>query len=261
MFIELLRNNLRYGGALRLDHVMTLFRLFWIPRGMPATAGTYVRYPWEDLLGILALESVRHRAVIIGEDLGTVPDFVREKLASFGVLSYRVFYFERNAAGEWKRPHEYPNDAIAVISTHDLPTLAGYWATEDIELRFKLGLFSDEDAYRRALDDRRRDKERILQVLRHEGLLPDGSEGWLDSRHVPPELSDAIHAYLARTPSRLMMTSCEDLIGDRTQINVPGTFDSYPNWSLKVPVTLRELQADPRPGRLASLLETIRPSD
>lgn len=127
LFIELLRKNMIYGGALRLDHVMGLFRLFWIPHGLPASAGTYVTYPFEDLLGILALESVRNKTMIIGEDLGTVPDEVRTSLSAAGVLSYRVLYFERQGDGRWKEPGGYPSQAVAVVTTHDLPTLAGYW--------------------------------------------------------------------------------------------------------------------------------------
>ncbi len=259
MFIHLLRNNLTNGGALRIDHVLALFRLFWVPRGMPASAGAYVRYPWEDLLGILALESVRHRTVIVGEDLGTVPDFVREKLAAYRVLSYRVFYFERQQDGEWKTVREYPQDALAVVSTHDLPTLAGYWATEDIELRQKLGLYAEEGAYRAALDERRRDKARILQALLTEGVLAGDSKTWSDSFDWSLELAEAVHAYVARTPSRLLLVSLEDMLGERAQVNLPGTVDAYPNWSLKIPLALDALRVDPRPQRLAAVLRNIRP--
>ncbi|MBD0305934.1 MAG: 4-alpha-glucanotransferase, partial [Nitrospiraceae bacterium] len=259
MFIELLRKNMAHGGALRLDHVMALFRLFWVPCGLPASAGTYVRYPWEDLLGILALESVLRQAVVVGEDLGTVPDLVREKLAASRVLSYRVFYFERSQNGEWKAPGDYPKEALAVISTHDLPPLAGYWAAQDIELRWKLGLYSDEAAYRAAVDERRREKTQILEALRREGLLlEDSVELGADSSEWTPELSRAVHCYVARTPACLMLVGLEDLIGHRTQINLPGTLDSYPNWSLKFPVTLDALQIDPRPRQLAAALQTIR---
>jgi 4-alpha-glucanotransferase len=260
MFIQLLRKNLTYGGALRIDHVMSLFRLFWVPKGLPASAGAYVRYPWEDLLGILALESVRNRAVIVGEDLGTVPDFVREKLAAYRVLSYRVFYFERTQDGEWKAPRDYPRDALAVVSTHDLPTLTGYWTEEDIELRCKLGLCPDEAASRSAIEDRRRDKARILRALRSEGVLKEANRAEsLQGLDWSAELSHAIHAYVARTPSCLMLVSLEDLIGHRAQINVPGTLDEYPNWSLKIPLRLEDLRVDPRPRELVAVLRAIRP--
>lgn len=260
MFVELLRKNLRYGGALRLDHVMALFRLFWIPRGMPASAGTYVNYPWEDLLGILALESIRHRAVIIGEDLGTVPDFVREKLAAFKVLSYRVFYFERWSNGQWKEPLVYPQQALAVVSTHDLPTLRGFWAGEDIEIRAKLGMFPDERAYQIALDERRNDKILILRAVRAEGLLPEGfGDDAAAGMDLPDELGRAIHVYLARTPAWVMLANLDDLLGERAQANLPGTLDSYPNWSLKSMISVEELPTHAGSRELAAALRAVRP--
>jgi 4-alpha-glucanotransferase len=260
MFIDLLRKNLQYGGAIRLDHVMALFRLFWIPRGLPPSAGAYVQYPWEDLLGILALESVRHRAVIVGEDLGTVPDFVRDKLAAAGVLSYRVFYFERRNDGEWKRPAMYPRQALAVVTTHDLPTLAGFWDGEDLKVRERLGFYPDESAYARAVDERQWDKAGIARVLQHEEVWPPGTDHAI-ALHQPlsSDLAGAIHAYVARSPSSFMLVTLEDLVGDATQVNLPGTLDSYPNWSHKTPLTLDEVKANSHARQLVSTLRIVRP--
>lgn len=260
MFIDLIRHNLRYGGAVRLDHVMALFRLFWIPRGMKGSAGAYVRYPWEDLLGILALESVRCRAVIVGEDLGTVPDFVREKLSAAGVLSYRVFYFERRQDAEWKAPGDYPRSALAVVTTHDLPTLMGFWSGEDIAIRARLGLYPHDDAHRAAVEERKGDKMRMLRALRDAGLLPPDAEDLaLMNGPLSPRLAEAIHVYVARTPSFLMLASLEDLLGQETQINVPGTFDAYPNWSHKSSMTLQEARMNAWAAGLASALQHVRP--
>ncbi|WP_447984183.1 4-alpha-glucanotransferase [Nitrospira sp. Nam74] len=260
MFIDLLRKNLQYGGAIRLDHVMALFRLFWIPRGLPPSAGAYVQYPWDDLLGILALESVRHRAVIVGEDLGTVPDFVREKLGAAGVLSYRVFYFERADDGEWKRPAMYPRQALAVVTTHDLPTLAGFWDGEDLRVRERLGFYPDESAYGRALDERQRDKAGIARALQREGVWPsDVEEAVALQQPLSADLTGAIHAYVARSPSSFMLVTLEDLVGEVTQVNLPGTLDSYPNWSHKTPFTLDEVKANSHASRLARALKTTRP--
>ncbi|MGH7166324.1 MAG: 4-alpha-glucanotransferase [Nitrospiraceae bacterium] len=260
MVIALLRNNLRYGGALRLDHVMALFRLFWIPRGLPASAGTYVRYPAEDLLGILALESVRHHAMVVGEDLGTVPDEVRVSLAAARVLSYRVLYFERGHAGEWNSPGAYPAQAVAVVGTHDLPTLAGFWAAEDIEVRSRLGGYEDEDARLQALADRQRDKTALLAALRVEGLLPDGlPEDPAAERELTPELFLAVHAFLGRSTSWIVLASLEDVQGEMAQVNVPGTVDEHPNWSRKASVPLEALPENPRARRLAELMRTLRP--
>jgi len=144
-FIELLRANMRDAGALRLDHVMGLQRLFWVARGLPIAEGAYVLYPFEDLLCILALESQRNRCLVVGEDLGTVPDAVRDALQPMNVLSTRLLYFERQDNGRLQPPQAYPENAVAAVTTHDLPTLAGFWQGLDIDLRDRLHLFPDDE--------------------------------------------------------------------------------------------------------------------
>jgi 4-alpha-glucanotransferase len=259
-FIELLRNNLRYGGAIRIDHVMALFRLFWIPRGLPASKGTYVHYPAEDLLAILALESTRAKTLVIGEDLGTVPDWVRDRLGAAGVLSYRVFYFERNGSGAYKAPSSYPAQALAVVTTHDLPTLSGYWEGTDIETWAKLGLFPTEQARITMLAERQIDKTWILAALKSEDLLPHGvSNDPAQTPAMTTELAEAIHQYLARTPSWVVLANVEDVIGTHAQTNVPGTVDQHPNWCRKLSVTVDELVRDSRFEHLAAQLRSIRP--
>lgn len=260
-FIEILRNNLRYGGAIRIDHVMALFRLFWIPRGLPASQGTYVRYPAEDLLAILALESVRAKALVIGEDLGTVPDWVRDRLAAAGVLSYRVFYFERTDSGTCQPPAAYPAQSVAVVTTHDLPTLSGYWEGGDIEARAKLGMFPTEQARIAMVAERQVDKTRILAALKAEGLLPAGmSEDPAQTPVLTEELADAIHLYLARTPAWVVLANVEDVLGVRGQTNLPGTVDQHPNWCRKLPRRVDEIMRDPRFERLAARLRAARPA-
>ncbi len=259
-FIQLLRNNLRYGGAIRIDHVMAIFRLFWIPRGLPPALGTYVHYRDDELLAILALESVRAKAVVIGEDLGTVPDWVRDRLGSAGILSYRVFYFEREPWGGWKPPAHYPAQALAVVTTHDLPTLVGYWEGVDIETRSALGLFPSEDARNAMWADRHREKTGILAALKSEGLLPVGLSD--DPGQVPTmtaELLEGVHQYLARTPALIVLASIEDIIGTRVQANLPGTLDQHPNWCRKLSLTVEDLVQDPRFERLATVLRLTRP--
>jgi 4-alpha-glucanotransferase len=259
-FIEVLRNNLRYGGAIRIDHVMALFRLFWIPRGLPASKGTYVHYPAEDLLAILALESTRAKALVIGEDLGTVPDWVRDRLGAAGVLSYRVFYFERTGSGAWKSPASYPAQSLAVVTTHDLPTLGGYWESTDIETRAKLGLFPSDQARIKALAERQMEKAWMLAALKSEGLLPSGvSDDPTQTPAMTTELAEAIHQYLARTPAWMVLANVEDVIGTRAQANVPGTVDQHPNWCRKLSVTVDELVRDPQFERLAAQLRSVRP--
>jgi 4-alpha-glucanotransferase len=252
-FIEVLQKNLQYGGALRLDHVMALFRLFWIPRGLPPGAGAYVQYPAEDLLSILALESVRRQVVIVGEDLGTVPDTVRERLARSRVLSYRVFYFERRQDGDWKEPPAYPEQAVAVATTHDLPTLAGFWKGEDIRLRGRLGFYRDSDSLQQALLEREADKAKIIAALTADGLLPADAGSF---HEMTPALCQSIHAYLARTPSWIVLIALEDALGELAQANLPGTVDGHPNWCRKLSISLEDLR---RNRRLRQLVTDLRP--
>src|SRR5690349_441198 len=259
LLIQLLRKNMRFGGAIRLDHVMAFCRLFWIPKGKSATEGTYVHYPFEDLLAIIALESHRSKTVVIGEDLGTVPDWVREHLTKAHVLSYRVVYFERRGDGSWKSPGEYPQQALAVAGTHDLPTLTGFWSGEDLQLRAGLGAFPDEASRRQAWEERQRDKGRMLAALKQEGLLPTGISD--DPAAVPamtPALGRAIHAYLARTPAWLVLANLEDGLEEISQTNLPGTVENYPNWRRKYASRIDNLIDDERLLELGATLRSVR---
>jgi 4-alpha-glucanotransferase len=259
LLIQLLRKNMRFGGAIRLDHVMAFCRLFWIPKGKSATEGTYVHYPFEDLLAIIALESHRSKTVVIGEDLGTVPDWVREHLTKARVLSYRVFYFERRGDGAWKSPAEYPQQALAVAGTHDLPTLTGFWSGEDLQLRAGLGAFPDEASRRQAWEERQRDKGRMLAALKQEALLPTGISD--DPAAVPamtPALGRAIHAYLARTPAWLVLANLEDGLEEISQTNLPGTVENYPNWRRKYASRIDNLIDDERLLELGATLRSVR---
>jgi 4-alpha-glucanotransferase len=260
MIIQLLRHNFRSGGAIRLDHVMAFCRLFWIPRGRPASEGTYVQYPFEDLLAIVALESTRSKTVVIGEDLGTVPDWVRAQLAKARVLSYRVFYFERGMDGGWKSPGDYPVQSLAVATTHDLPTLTGFWSGEDLRVRAELGAFADDGARNRAWDERQRDKWGILSALKREGLLPNGvTEDLATVPAMTADLCQAIHVYLARTPSCIVLANLEDGLGELSQTNLPGTVDSHPNWTRKYAVGVDEILCDERMKQFGAVLRSTRP--
>nr|WP_246325436.1 4-alpha-glucanotransferase [Dissulfurirhabdus thermomarina] len=243
--------NLRRGGVLRVDHVMGLMRLFWVPEGLAPAEGAYVRYPFRELLGVLALESRRHGCVVVGEDLGTVPDEVRAALGPAGVLSYRVLYFEREGDGAFKAPGAYPAGALAVVSTHDLPTLRGWWTGRDIALRERLGLFPDPGLHAAQAAARSADRHRLLEALRREGLAPDGAAA---TEEVPPWLAVAVHRYLARSAARVFMVQLEDLAGQEDQANLPGTPDRAPNWRRKLPVDLEALRDDPG---VRALLEAV----
>jgi 4-alpha-glucanotransferase len=259
LLIQLLRNNFRSGGAIRLDHVMAFCRLFWIPRGKPASEGTYVHYPFEDMLAILALESVRSKTLVIGEDLGTVPDWIREQLAKVRVLSYRVFYFERGADGAMKSPNNYPAQALAVATTHDLPTLAGFWSGEDLQVRARLNAYIDGAAHHHAWEERQRDKAAIISALKRESLLPNGmTEDLATAPAMTSDLCRAIHIYLARTPSCIVLANLEDGLGELSQTNLPGTIDSHPNWTRKYAIPVDEIMCDERLRQLGSVLCSTR---
>ncbi len=246
LFSESIRENCRHGGALRIDHVMRFFRLYWIPDGMEATEGTYVRDRYQDLLAILALESVRAKVPVVGEDLGTVPDEIRAALYRFGILSYRLLYFEQDQNGRMRSPEEYPVNALVSATTHDLPTLAGFWLGRDIEARRNAGLLQDDATYRRLHEERGREKQKMLDLLIRLKLLPD----WFprNASEVPEltgELHNAVVGFLASTPSKLLALNQEDLIKETEQQNLPGSTAEYPNWRRKMKCTVEELRVRP----------------
>jgi len=244
LFAEAIRKNCRHGGALRIDHVMRLFRLYWIPDGSDATEGAYVKDRSDEFVRILALESVRNQVVIVGEDLGTVEPEVRKTLSRFGILSYRLFYFEKNRDNEFRGTKEYPAQALVSATTHDLPTLAGFWLGTDIEARRTAGML-DERSFQAQTENRQREKQKMLDVLAREKLLPD---------HMPrqaaayPELTGELHnaivGFLASTPSQLLAINQEDLTKEVAQQNLPGTTWQYPNWGRKMGYTLEELRSN-----------------
>jgi len=241
LFAESIRKTCRHGGALRIDHVMRFFRLFWIPAGTTAAQGAYVRDFSRDLIRILALESVRNKVLVVGEDLGTVEPETRETLARFGILTYRLFYFERTQSGEYKKAAEYPKQALVSSTTHDLPTLAGFWTGEDISSRRRAGIL-DDAGYHAQQADRMREKQKMLHVLWESALLP----GYVprDAAAIPEltgDLHNAIAGFLASTPSMLLVINQEDLSKEHAQQNLPGTTEQYRNWSLKMKFTLEEL--------------------
>jgi 4-alpha-glucanotransferase len=228
-----LRRAFENAGALRIDHVMGLFRMFWIPDGGTGRDGAYVRYPADDLLGILALESVRHDALVVGEDLGTVPKDVPPAMRKWGVLSSKVLYFERDRSG-FKPASRYPKDALATANTHDLPTLAGFWSERDLELRREVGLLADREVPG-ARRQRAAEKGELLQRL---GLAAR-TEG---ERPFLRRFTAAVHEFLCGTPSSLVGLSLDDLTGEVEPVNVPGVGpDKYPSWRRRSRMTMEEI--------------------
>jgi 4-alpha-glucanotransferase len=219
-FRELLAAAMRHAGAVRLDHVLGLMRLYLVPHGESASRGAYLRFPFEPLLRVIAEESNTYRCIFIGEDLGTVPEGFRETAARWGVWTYRVMMFERWGDGEFKRPHDYPHEALATFNTHDLPTFRGWISGHDLDVKRGLGLDPGEDN-----DSRQRAREALGRALSGD---PHGAGVSLASAC----------AYLAASPAKLVMVSVEDMLDVAEQINIPGTIDQHPNWRRKLPVAL-----------------------
>lgn len=255
-FIAALRANMRAAGALRIDHVMGLMHMFWLPdrdEDGVCAPGAYIAYPFEDLLRIVALESHRNRCLVIGEDLGTVPDDFRPRMAQAGVLSYRVLYFERDrASGDFLPADAYPAEALATVTTHDLPPLRGFWTGRDLEWRRLLSLYPSDEMMNADAWERGVDRWRLLRALEQAGLRPscypdnEGGQAWT------ADLTAAVHQFLAHSPAALLTAALEDAVEELEQPNLPGTVDQHPNWRRRLPINLKGLSAHPAVRRLAA---------
>ena len=217
---DMLRTVLRHAGAVRIDHIIGLFRLWWIPQGNSPADATYVRYDHDAMIGILALEAHRAGAVVIGEDLGNVEPWVRDYLSERGVLGTSILWFEKDGEGRPLPPEAYRRLALSSVTTHDLPPTAGYLAEEHVALRERLGLLTEPvEQVRRAA---RAEREAMLSALRDRGLVGDDPS--------EREVVEALHRYVLRTPSVLVGVSLADAVGERRAQNQPGTDQEYPNW-------------------------------
>ncbi len=242
-FAKLVRANARHAGALRIDHVMGLLRLWWVPAGFAASQGAYVGYRLGELLGVLALESRRAKCLVIGEDLGTVPPGFRERLEAARVLSYRVLQFERDDE-RFLPPDAYPRLALAATGTHDLPTMAAYWCGSDIDVRAQAGVLASE-AVAREREDRKRARALLARAFEAAGIVVD------DER-----IGLVANEFLARTPALLLIVALEDVLGELDQINLPTTVDEHPNWRRRNSLALEALDSDPRFRALAQALRS-----
>lgn len=253
-FAHLLRENMRLYGVLRIDHVMALCRLWWVLNGKTADFGAYVHYDAEVMFAILALESRRNRCVIIGEDLGTVPDQARHLLNRYQVFSYKVMYFSKGWNG-FQLPEEYPEQAITVISTHDVAPLAGYWTGKDLDTMFKLGTLPDAAAFQTALDEREHDKADLLDKLKETGCL--GTDVQMPAK-ADEILLAALHKYGALSRSKLYAVQLENLLGVIDNLNVPGVTEGYPNWAQKMPVSLEDFLQHRLMGGQLAIIDEVR---
>jgi 4-alpha-glucanotransferase len=256
-FRALLRANMRHTGALRIDHAMGLTRLYWIPEGSNARDGAYLRYPFREMLEAVADESWIHRTIVIGEDLGTVPEGFTDIIVRAGLLSYQVLYFAEHG-GAMLLPPAYRREALVCASTHDLPTLQGWWTENDIAWRLKTGR-ATEQAAQAQREQRARDRRRLLQALKDSQVLAEVMEADADLSEMPADMLVAVHRFLAQTPCRLLAVQLDDTLGLREQANLPGTTDEHPNWRRKMAVPLEQLGAQPLFRAVTEAVASERP--
>ena len=256
--IELFDANMRATGALRIDHVMALLRLWWVAKGDDAKEGGYVYYPVDDLLAILALESHRHQSLVIGEDLGTVPDEIRTKLAGNGVYSYRVFFFEQADDGGFFSPAHYPEQSMSTLTTHDMPTLTGYWHCDDLALGKKLGLYPTDEILSTLYTSRHENKQSILDTLHGHHSVNDevGRNG--HNVAMSKALNFGMQLHMAAGSSALLSLQLEDWLEMDKPVNIPGTFNEYPNWRRKLSRNLQDIFNDSSLNNLAANLTEAR---
>lgn len=258
-YIKLLRANMKHCGALRIDHVLGLLRLWWIPKGEDATQGAYIYYPVQDMLAILALESHRYQCSVIGEDLGTVPDEIVDILADAGVHSYKVFFFETSEEdGGFISPKHYASQSMAALCTHDMPTLRGFWHCDDLKMGQEIGLYPNQEQLNGLFDDRLECKQGILDSVAWHGFLPEGVGR--DASQVPMDsyLAEALQLHVAAGSSTLLSVQLEDWLEMDQPVNIPGTVDEYPNWRRKLSMNLDEIFAHDGVNRIASRLTEVR---
>jgi len=263
-FIDLLRANMRHAGALRIDHAFQLQRLYWIPDSKPPGVterhcGGYVHYPFEDLLGLIALESVRNRCLIVAEDLGTIPEGFRERMMDTQALSYRIVHRERTTERRYLPPDKFPMNAAVALATHDQATLAGFWLGRDVTMRTKLDLYPTQSDAEAAVSAREIDRARFLEAI---GLAEAPMEALTDAEGRPSDLLIlAAHSFLARTPCRLRLVQLDDLFGETEQMNMPATVDAYPNWKRRTELPVETLLQAPIVSAVARLFIQVSGGD
>lgn len=248
---EMVSSALRHAGGVRIDHIMGLFRLWWVPKGLGPRHGAYVRYNHEAMVGVVALEAYRAGALVIGEDLGTVEPWVRDHLASRGILGTSIMWFETGPDGRPRQPQQWREHAMSSVTSHDLPPTSSYLRGDHVELRDRLGLLTESVDEER--ENARRERETWLASLRQQGVLEADEDD-------PEQVTLAMHTLLTRTPSKVINATLTDAVGDPRTQNLPGTEDEYPNWRVPLsgpdgePVYLEDLYSSDRVARMAKVL-------
>ncbi|TRX58073.1 4-alpha-glucanotransferase [Thalassomonas sp. M1454] len=257
--VKALRSNMRHAGALRIDHVLGLMRQYWVAPGMAADQGIYITFPLDDIFRIIALESRRNKCVVIGEDLGNVPDGFGEIMAASGLQSYKVLFFERYENGLYFRPEIYPEQSMVTVSTHDLSTISGWWTGNDLKWRQDLNLYPNEQMGIDERNGRITDREQLLGALEYEGVLSKEQFPQTQPAVMNSELSRAVQAFLAKAPSRILLVPLEDALGLNEQVNIPGTIDEHPNWRRRLPYTINEFWQHHDMTNLVNVMNHERP--
>jgi 4-alpha-glucanotransferase len=257
--VKALRSNMQYAGALRIDHILGLMRQYWVAPGMRADEGVYITFPLADILRIIALESRRNNCVVIGEDLGTVPDGFGEIMAQAGLLSYKVLFFERWDSGFFMRPELYPAQSMVAVSTHDLPTLTGWWTGKDLEWRQKLSLYPNEAMGQNERDSRIKDRQLLIDALDDLNVMDISKAPAQAPAKMNRALSLGVQKYMAKAPSHIQLIPLEDALEIVEQVNIPGTIDEHPNWLQKLPVTIEAFDKTDSVNELAKAMNAARP--
>lgn len=257
--VKALRSNMQYAGALRIDHILGLMRQYWVAPGMKADEGVYITFPLEDILRIIALESRRETCVVIGEDLGTVPDGFSDIMAAAGLLSYKVLFFERWDSGFFMRPELYPAQSMVTVSTHDLPTLTGWWTGRDLEWRQKLDLYPSAEMGQQERSARIEDRNLLLAALGDLNVIDKAKAPEQTPAKMNTELLVAVQRYMAQAPSHIQLIPLEDALEIVEQVNIPGTIDQHPNWRQKLPVTVEAFFQQDSVSVIAGAMQQARP--
>lgn len=257
--IKALRSSMQYAGAIRIDHILGLMRQYWVAPSMRADEGIYISFPWHDILRIIALESRRNQCVVIGEDLGNVPDGFSETIQNAGLLSFKVLFFERWESGLYKRPENFPSQSIVTIATHDTATLSGWWQGRDLEWRQQLNLYPSQAAAEAEHNARAGERQNLIAALNDLQVIDMSKLPPQNPALINSELTVAVQKYLAASPSHIQLIPIEDALELPEQVNIPGTIDEHPNWLQKLPVSLEEFWQANSVTAIAQAMQDVRP--
>ena len=257
--VKALRSSMQYAGALRIDHILGLMRQYWVAPGMQADEGVYISFPWDDILRIIALESRRNNCVVIGEDLGNVPEGFSETIQNAGLLSFKVLFFERWESGLFKRPDNFPTQSIVTIATHDTATLSGWWQGRDLQWREQLNLYPNDEAGQADRNARTSERENLIAALDDLQVIDMSKAPQIAPAQMNTELSISVQKYLALSPSHIQLIPLEDVLEISEQVNIPGTIDQHPNWLQKLPVSLEDFAETNSVQEITQAMNIARP--